>query len=159
MYSFFCVHFSRLSIWYCLSSWCTQYWKLLLPLPVLVSCLCFFFHWVEASWAFPLLFSMSLAVTLLQLQYRQSCWWEFMCVAFSIIRKYNLKNKFFILWALTIFLPPLHILPWALGAGIFLQIYVLKLSFKILYFDLLWFSVFTFLFLKEHFFFDEWWRL
>lgn len=90
--------FSGLAIWYCITNWCVLPWgRLLLPESVLIAYSSLYrieahdlspihIGSIEALWSLAIQISMSTFV-FVQVEFRQSCWWDFMDVASDVTRK------------------------------------------------------------------------
>lgn len=110
--------FSGLTIWSWINTWHALLWgdtshAPRFPQVLVVLCK------VEASWAFfPVHFGMSIFI-LIQLMFRQSCWWGFMSVTSDITRRQNFTTNSLIHWLLKSFCTLFHNVPWALDEGVF----------------------------------------
>jgi hypothetical protein len=96
---------------------------------------------VEASWAFPIHLSMSAAVALFQLMFRQSCQCHFLGPVSDISRSHIITASSLTFWLLQYFCFLGCNGTWALGEGVVLQQYLLEGDSIALHFDWLLFSV------------------
>lgn len=125
--------FSGITIWYSITNWCALLWDDYLSLPKLFLVDCSSFSRAQESLAFPIHFSISTIVVLVQLVFRHSCWWDSMGVDSNITRRHSLTANFLIdPLALPFFSPPLQQHSLRLCAGIVLCMYP-QLWFQLLY--------------------------
>ena len=108
------------------------------------------FSRVEASRTF-LCSLWMLIVVIVQLMFRQPCWWDFMGIIYDIIRRHILIGNSMIFWPLQFFHLLFHNDSWTSVAEVVMQIFW-DWSLQSSFFEWLWYSLIR----KEFFLNGEW---